>query len=103
MQVRTIVMERWRFGDRSARADASWSRRRWPDARAARLRLHGEIRDVLRRAPAARLGTQPDVVLLVAFLVLRDREPGDERLHGRRDVLHVQPQVGGLLAIDLEP
>src|SRR5206468_10216215 len=68
----------------------------------ARARAHGQVVDVLGRAPLARFGAQPDVVLLVAFLVLGDRLAGDVGLHGGGDVLHVDAQVGGLVTVDQE-
>src|SRR5207245_2473944 len=59
-------------------------------------------RPVHGRAPPACLRPEPDVVLLVGLLVLRDRLAGDVGLNGGGDVLHADTLVRSLLTVDQE-
>ncbi len=57
--------------------------------------------DFLRFFAERQIGPQPDVVLLVEFLVLGDRLAAHQHVERGGDGLHGDAQVGGPLAVDI--
>jgi hypothetical protein len=49
-----------------------------------------------------RVGARADVVVVAPLLEGRDLEAADEELERVRDVRHVDPEVAGALAVDLD-